>query len=60
MAKIVMSDFMTLDGIVEDPARDEGFALGGWVGPVKDQPEVGQILLDEALATEALLLGRRS
>jgi dihydrofolate reductase len=60
MGKIVISDFVTLDGVVQDPAGDEGFSLGGWVGQIKDQPEVGKVLLDEALGTEALLLGRRS
>src|ERR687888_2540706 len=60
MGKIVISDFVTLDGVIEDPAGDEGFRLGGWVGQIKDQPEVGKVLLDEALGTEALLLGRRS
>jgi dihydrofolate reductase len=60
MGKIVMSDFVTLDGVIQDPAGDEGFRLGGWVGQIQDQPEVGKVLLDEALGTEALLLGRRS
>jgi dihydrofolate reductase len=60
MGKIIMSDFVTLDGVIQDPAGDEGFRLGGWVGEIKGQPEVGKVLLDEALGTEALLLGRRT
>ena len=60
MGRIIISDFVSLDGVIEDPAGDEGFRVGGWVGEIKGKPEVGKILLDEALGTEALLLGRRS
>ena len=60
MSKIIVSENVSLDGVIQDPAGDEGFRLGGWVGQIKDQPEVGKVLLDEALGTEALLLGRRS
>jgi dihydrofolate reductase len=60
MGKIVVSDNVTLDGVVEDPAGDEGFRVGGWVGVIKDRPEVAKLALDEALGAEALLLGRRS
>ena len=60
MGKIVISENVTLDGVAQDPAGDEGFRLGGWVGLIKDRPEIGKLALDEALGTEALLLGRRS
>jgi dihydrofolate reductase len=60
MGKIVISDNVTLDGVVQDPAGDEGFRVGGWVGLIKDRPEVGKLALDEARGAEALLLGRRS
>jgi dihydrofolate reductase len=60
MGKIVVSDNVTLDGVIQDPAGDEGFGRGGWVGLIKDRPELGKLALDEALAAEALLLGRRS
>jgi dihydrofolate reductase len=60
MGKIVISDNVTLDGVVQDPAGDEGFTRGGWVGLIKDRPELGKLALDEALGAEALLLGRRS
>jgi dihydrofolate reductase len=60
MGKIVISDNVTLDGVVQDPAGDEGFRVGGWVGRIKDRPEVGKLALDEAVGAEALLLGRRS
>ena len=60
MGKIVMSDNVSLDGVVQDPAGDEGFRVGGWVGLIKDSPELNQLALDEVLGAEALLLGRRS
>jgi dihydrofolate reductase len=60
MGKIVKSTFVSLDGVVQDPAGNEGFRLGGWVGPLKDRPDLSNLALDEALGAEALLLGRRS
>jgi dihydrofolate reductase len=60
MGKIVVSDNVSLDGVIQDPAGDEGFRLGGWVGLIKDSPQLNRIALDEALGAEALLLGRRS
>src|SRR6266542_680065 len=60
MGKIVISENVTLDGVVQDPAGDEGFRVGGWVGLIKDRPELNKLALDEALGAEALLLGRRS
>ena len=62
MGTIVISDNVSLDGVIEDPAGSEGFARGGWVGRVGDRgrDEAAKILLDEAMRAEALLLGRRS
>jgi dihydrofolate reductase len=60
MGKIVVSDNVSLDGVIQDPAGDEGFGRGGWVGLIKDRPELSQLALDEALGANALLLGRRS
>jgi dihydrofolate reductase len=60
MGRIVVSDNVTLDGVVQDPAGDEGFRVGGWVGLLKDRPRLNKLALDEALGAEALLLGRRS
>jgi dihydrofolate reductase len=58
--KIIISDNVSLDGVIQDPAGDEGFERGGWVGLIKDRPGANKLALDEALGTEALLLGRRS
>ncbi len=60
MGRIVVSDNVSLDGVIQDPAGDEGFRVGGWVGRIMDRKELAKITLDEALGTEALLLGRRS
>ena len=60
MGKIVVSENVSLDGVVQDPAGDEGFRAGGWVGLIKDSPQLGKLALDDALGAEAFLLGRRS
>jgi dihydrofolate reductase len=62
MGKIVISENVSLDGVVQDPTGEEGFRHGGWFFQVgdKDREEWAKVELDEALAAEALLLGRRS
>ena len=60
MGKIVISENVSLDGVVQDPTGEEGFSRGGWFGQIKDRPDVGKLALDDALRAEALLLGRRS
>ena len=60
MGKIVVSDNVSLDGVIQDPAGDEGFTRGGWIGLIKDRPGANELALDEALGAEALLLGRRT
>ena len=60
MGTIVISDNVSLDGVIQDPAGDEGFRHGGWVGLIKDRPELNKLALDETLGAAALLLGRRS
>jgi dihydrofolate reductase len=60
MAEIVVSENVSLDGVVEDPAGDEGFSRGGWVGRIAAREDVAKLALDDALGAEAFLLGRRS
>jgi dihydrofolate reductase len=62
MGKIVITTNVTLDGVVQDPDGQEGFRLGGWFGQFggKDLEEWAKVETDEALHTQALLLGRRS
>jgi dihydrofolate reductase len=60
MGKIVVSENVSLDGVIQDPAGDEGFRRGGWVGLLAGREELARVALDEALGAEALLLGRRT
>ena len=62
MGKIVISTNASIDGVVQDPDGEEGFRLGGWFGQFggKDLEEWAKVEFEEALGTEALLLGRRS
>ncbi len=63
MGKIIISENVSLDGVVQDPTGEEGFRLGGWFGQFgqcKGREEAAKVVLDEALGTEAMLLGRRS
>src|SRR5437667_418090 len=62
MGKIIVSENVTLDGVVQDPAGAEGFGRGGWVGRVGEggREEAAKLLLDEALGAEAQLFGRRT
>jgi dihydrofolate reductase len=58
MAKVVVSQFTTLDGVVEDPGGAEGFERGGWAFKFDRGPEGDSFKLDEVMASGALLLGR--
>jgi dihydrofolate reductase len=62
MGKLVISQNMTLDGVIQDPTGEEGFTHGGWFADVSDEDREAwtQVAREEALAAEALLLGRRS
>ena len=62
MGKIVISENVSLDGVVEDPTGEEGFRHGGWGVQIgdRDREAWAKVELDEALRAEALLLGRRS
>ena len=60
MGRIVVSDNVSLDGIIQDPAGDEGFGRGGWVGRIADRPDLGKLALEEARGSEAMLMGRRT
>jgi dihydrofolate reductase len=62
VGELVISENVTLDGVVQDPAGAEGFGRGGWVGRVgeRGREEAAKVLLDEALRAEAQLFGRRT
>ena len=58
MGRIVVTEFVSLDGVVEDPGGAEDFKYGGWSFEVSRGDEGDRFKLDEALSSEALLLGR--
>jgi dihydrofolate reductase len=62
MGKIVVSENISLDGVVEDPTGEEGFRHGGWFEQFmgQDREAWAEVELAEAQGAEALLLGRRS
>ena len=57
MRKVVVSEFVTLDGVMEDPGGAEKSAHGGWTWPYSNQ-ENEKFKFDELFAGDALLLGR--
>jgi dihydrofolate reductase len=58
MGRIVVTEFVSLDGVMEDPGGAEGYRHGGWTFQW-DRAEAGdQFKLDELTAAEAMLLGR--
>ena len=60
MRRIVVSEFVTLDGVMEDPGGAEGFDRGGWAFQFERGPEGDKFKLDEVLEADALLLGRKT
>jgi len=64
MGKLIVTEFMTLDGVAQAPGgteedRDGGFAHGGWQAPLMDR-ESGEVVYEEARTMDVLLLGRRT
>ena len=57
VGKIVVTEFISLDGVMEDPGGSESFKHGGWTFEV-DRGEGMAFKLEETMATDALLLGR--
>jgi dihydrofolate reductase len=58
MGRIVVTEFVSLDGVIEDPGGAENFKHGGWSFAFSRGDEGDKFKLDEALGSEALLLGR--
>ena len=64
MGKLVVTEFVTLDGVAQAPGgpdedRDSGFTHGGWQAPLLDQ-ESGDVMYEKAKSMDALLLGRKT
>jgi dihydrofolate reductase len=58
VGKIVVTEFLSLDGVMEDPGGSENFKHGGWSFEFSRGEEGDKFKLDETLSSEALLLGR--
>ena len=64
MGKLIVTEFVTLDGVAQAPGSpdedsDGGFKHGGWQAPLADQ-ESGGVIFEQATSMDALLLGRRT
>ena len=64
MGKLIVTEFVTLDGVAQAPGgpdedRDGGFTHGGWQAPLLDE-ESGAVMFEQARSMDALLLGRRT
>ena len=60
MRKLIVSEFVTLDGVMEDPGGAEGFDRGGWAFKFERGPDGDAFKADEVFGSDALLLGRRT
>ncbi len=60
MGRIVVTEFISLDGVVEDPGGSEDFKHGGWSFEYSRGDEGDRFKLDETMASDALLLGRKT
>jgi dihydrofolate reductase len=58
VGRIVVTEFVSLDGVMEDPGGAENFKYGGWTFEISRGDEGDKFKLDETLSSEALLLGR--
>jgi len=57
VGRIVVTEFVSLDGVMEDPGGGERFRHGGWTFEI-ERGEGNAFKLEETMATDALLLGR--
>jgi dihydrofolate reductase len=60
MGRIVVTEFVSLDGVMEDPGGSEDFDYGGWSFEYSRGDEGDQFKLDETMGSDALLLGRKT
>ena len=60
MGKVIVTEFVSLDGVMEAPGGDEDFKHAGWTFDVERGDDGNKFKLDETMDTEALLLGRRT
>jgi dihydrofolate reductase len=60
VSRIVVTEFVSLDGVMEDPGGSEGTKHGGWSFEFSRGDEGDKFKLDETMGSDALLLGRRT
>jgi dihydrofolate reductase len=60
MTRIIVTEFVSLDGVMEAPGGDDGFVRGAWSFEFARGEEGDKFKLDEAMEAGALLLGRRT
>ena len=60
MGRIVVTEFVSLDGVMEAPGGGEEFRHGGWSFEIERGDEGNKFKLDETMSSEALLLGRKT
>jgi dihydrofolate reductase len=60
VGSIVVTEFVSLDGVMEDPGGAEDFKYGGWTFEISRGDEGDKFKLDETMSSDALLLGRKT
>ena len=60
MGRIVVTEFVSLDGVMEAPGGGEDYRHGGWTFEIERGEEGDKFKLDETMSSQALLLGRRT
>ena len=60
MGNLVVTEFVSLDGVMDDPGGAEGYQHGGWAFTFDRGAEGNKFKLDELMAADAQLLGRRT
>ena len=60
MGRIVVTEFVSLDGVMEDPGGSEDFEHGGWTFEISTGDDGMQFKVDETMGSDAMLLGRRT
>jgi dihydrofolate reductase len=60
MGKIIVTEFVSIDGVMEDPGGAEDYKHGGWTFEIGMGEDGAKFKLDETMETDALLLGRRT
>ena len=60
MRTLIVTEFISLDGVIEAPGGDEGYKHTGWTFDLEPDPTMYDFKLDETRSADALLIGRRT